>query len=45
MCVSLASHLLQVCHNKNREINTNKIQKMVEGYVKKYKYREKRKGG
>ncbi len=36
---------LQVVHNKNREINTNKIQKMVEGYVKKYRMKEKKKGG
>jgi len=31
----------QVCHSKNGEINTNKIQKMVAVYVKKYVFKER----
>ena len=32
----------QVSHSKNGSINTIKVQKLVNGYVKKYKYMEKR---
>ena len=34
--------LFQVSHSKNGSINTIKVQKLVNGYVKKYKYMEKR---
>merc|ERR1712117_352354 len=32
----------KVSHSKNGSINTIKVQKLVNGYVKKYKYMEKR---
>eukprot|EP00096_Caligus_rogercresseyi_P013567 TRINITY_DN61_c1_g1_i2.p1 TRINITY_DN61_c1_g1~~TRINITY_DN61_c1_g1_i2.p1 ORF type:complete len:179 (+),score=46.91 TRINITY_DN61_c1_g1_i2:408-944(+) len=35
----------KVCHSKNGEINPIKIQKLVKGYIKKYKYHSKKKSG
>ena len=37
--------LLQVCHSKKGDINPTKIQKLVKGYVRKYKATRKKGAG
>lgn len=42
---ALISFFLQICHNKNGEINPKKIASLVEAYVKKVRVAKKRAGG